>query len=60
MPGMDTEVRTVTLPGRQVRSAKLKVWAEAEGVRIVENIRRLESEPGTFTVMVRVQKVRGT
>jgi hypothetical protein len=50
---MDT--RTITLPGKQVRQAKLAAWAEANDVRIVAQVRRLPSEPGTFTVVVGVE-----
>lgn len=49
-----TQVRTVTLPGKQVRYAKVEAWAEAEGVRIVRRVRRLPSDPGTWSVEVEV------
>jgi hypothetical protein len=49
------EIRTVTLVGKQIRQAKLAAWAEANGVRIVRQIRRLPSEYGTFTVEVGVE-----
>jgi hypothetical protein len=40
-----SDIRIVTLPGQQVRQTKLEAWAQAEGVRIVRQIKLVGRSP---------------